>query len=99
MRGVEHGITDEGLHYDVLRSPDSSGPVVIAVYAKEGTHWTDEGVAALKGKEIGMRFRDQHLLLRIVNARINPITRRGIIHLRAARVTTAILSRRHQDLA
>ena len=74
VRGVEHGITDEGLHYDVLRSPDVAPPVVIAVYPKKGTHWTEDGVAGLVGKSIGMRFRDRHLTLRIVGARINPVT-------------------------
>lgn len=75
MRGVEHGVTDEGLHYDVLRSPDVAPPVVIAVYPKPKTHWTEEGVLGLIGKQIGMRFRDQHLVLRIVGAQINPVTK------------------------
>lgn len=69
------GITDEGLHYRVLRTPDEAPPIVLAVAAPRGKHWTAEASTNMIGQTLGMKWGDRTLLLRIVSAQLNPMTR------------------------
>jgi hypothetical protein len=66
--------TDEGLSYRVLRSPDEAPPVVLAVTAPAGQHWTERGAHRMVGQAFGMKWRGRVLPMRVVGARVNPMT-------------------------
>jgi hypothetical protein len=68
------GVTDEGLSFEVVRSPEHP-PVVLHVAAKPGTHWEEARVKLLVGQSLGFRWQGSVLLMRVTSARIVPWTR------------------------
>lgn len=69
------GITQDGLRYEWLRSPDEAPPMILSIPPKPRTHWTEEGAAQFVGQQLGVKWRERVHLVRIVAVRLNPLTR------------------------
>lgn len=67
------GRTDDGHRYHVIEPPDDSGRVVLEVEPQgEGMRWPGDAGQAMLGQSFGMNWRGKTMLLRVVQAGVNP---------------------------
>lgn len=74
--GTRTGRTDDGLRFDWLRTPDEAPPVVIALKAPFGKHWTEAGSRELLGRGLALKWRGRPVFVRVVGVSYNAMTNR-----------------------
>ena len=67
------GVTDEGLRYRMIRTPNEAPPVVLEVWPPRFRNFSERSPQTMVGQAFGLRWGDKVLMLRVLGGRYNPV--------------------------